>query len=78
VPDVFPLVPTLDLDLHFILCDFGAPGTAYVETVSTEVDRDAIIRNMMSGEYDHPLHFDCCNGNPLGVRRPLFTPAGSE
>jgi hypothetical protein len=58
VPDVFPLVPTLDLDLHFILCDFGAPGTAYVETVSTEVDRDAIIRNMMSGEYDHPLHFD--------------------
>ena len=51
MPDVFPLVPTLDLDLHFILCDFGAPGTAYVETVSTEVDRDAIIRNMMSGEY---------------------------
>jgi hypothetical protein len=26
-----------------------------VETVPTEVDRDTIIRNMMSGEYDHPL-----------------------
>jgi hypothetical protein len=75
VPDVFPLVPTLDLDLHFILCDFGAPGTAYVETVSTEVDRDAIIRNMMSGEYDHPLHFDRrhlggahSSGDPIVVR----------
>ncbi len=37
-----PLVPTLDLDLHFVLCDFGALGTAYVETVPTEVDRDTI------------------------------------
>src|SRR5258708_19828836 len=50
-----PLVPALDLDLHFVLCDFGALGTAYVETVPTEVDRRTIIRNMMSGEYDHPL-----------------------
>ena len=61
MPDVFPLVPTLDLDLHFVLCDFGALGTAYVETVPTEVDRDTIIRNMMSGEYDHPLHVIAVN-----------------
>ena len=36
-------------------------GTAYVETVPTEVDRDTIIRNMMSGEYDHPLHVIAVN-----------------
>ena len=59
---MFPrLVPALDLDLHFVLCDFGALGTAYVETVPTEVDRDTIIRNMMSGEYDHPLHVIAVN-----------------
>src|SRR5437899_1172365 len=56
-----PLVPALDLDLHFVLCDFGALGTAYVETVPTEVDRDTIIRNMMSGEYDHPLQVIAVN-----------------
>ena len=56
-----PLVPALDLELHFVLCDFGALGTAYVETVPTEVDRDTIIRNMMSGEYDHPLHVIAVN-----------------
>ena len=61
VLDVSPLVPALDLDLHFVLCDFGALGTAYVETVPTEVDRDTIIRNMMSGEYDHPLHVIAVN-----------------
>src|SRR5258707_2203187 len=59
---MFPrLIPALDLDLHFVLCDFGALGTAYVETVPTEVDRDTIIRNMMSGEYDHPLHVIAVN-----------------
>src|SRR5260370_35035806 len=56
-----PLVPALDLDLHFVLCDFGALGTAYVETVPTEVDRRTIIRNMMSGEYDHPLQVIAVN-----------------
>src|ERR1700720_4529176 len=56
-----PLVPALDLELHFVLCDFGALGIAYVETVPTEVDRDTIIRNMMSGEYDHPLHVIAVN-----------------
>src|SRR5258708_33593435 len=55
------MFPPLDLDLHFVLCDFGALGTAYVETVPTEVDRDTIIRNMMSGEYDHPLHVIAVN-----------------
>ena len=32
-----------------------------METVPTEADRDTIIRNMMSGEYDHPLHVIAVN-----------------
>jgi hypothetical protein len=56
-----PVVPALDLELHFVLCDFGALGIAYVKTVPTAADRDTIIRNMMSGEYDHPLHVIALN-----------------
>ena len=51
-----PLVPALDLELHFVLCDFGALGSAYVETDPTKAGRDVIIRNMIAGEYDLPLH----------------------
>jgi hypothetical protein len=59
---MFPrVVPAPDLELHFVLCDFGALGIAYVETAPTEADRDTIIRNMMSGEYDHPLHVIAAN-----------------
>jgi hypothetical protein len=52
---------TLTTELHFVLCDFGALGIAYVATVPTEADRDTIIRNMMSGKYHHPLHVIAVN-----------------
>src|SRR5260221_13062978 len=48
-------------ELSLVLGNCGALGTAYEETVPTEVDRDNIIRNMMSGEYDHPLHVIAVN-----------------
>jgi hypothetical protein len=51
-----PLVPALDLELHFVLCDFGA-----VETDPTKAGRDVIIRNMIAGEYDRPLHVIAVN-----------------
>ena len=56
-----PLVPALDLELHFVLCDFGALGSAYVETDPTKAGRDVIIRNMIAGEYDRPLHVIAVN-----------------
>src|SRR5947209_5401067 len=56
-----PFVSAPDLELHFVLCDFGALGIAYVETVPTEADRDTIVRNMMSGDYNHPLHVIAVN-----------------
>jgi hypothetical protein len=52
---------TLTTELHFVLCDFGALGIAYVATVPTEADRDTIMRNMMSGKYNHPLHVIAVN-----------------
>ena len=56
-----PLVPALDLELHFVLCDFGALGSAYAETDPTKAGRDVIIRNMIAGEYDRPLHVIAVN-----------------
>jgi hypothetical protein len=40
------VVPSPDHDLHFVLCDFGKYGKAYIETDPSEADRDTIVRNM--------------------------------
>ncbi len=45
----------LDADLHFVLCDFGEFGPAFVETSPDNASREAIIRDILSGEYDRPL-----------------------
>jgi hypothetical protein len=50
-----PLVPSLDDDLHFVLCDFGKNGHAFVETDPAHADRNTIIRNLIAGEYERPL-----------------------
>jgi hypothetical protein len=47
------LVP--EQDLHFVLCDFGRSGQAYVETDPTEADASTIVRNLLQGQYDHPV-----------------------
>jgi hypothetical protein len=50
-----PLVPSLDDDLHFVLCDFGRNGHAFVEMDPAHADRNTIIRNLIAGEYERPL-----------------------
>ena len=45
------LVPSLDEDIHFVLCRFGRAGLAYVETDPTEADATAIVRNLLYGQY---------------------------
>ena len=49
------LVPASDATLHFVLCDFGTLGNAYIETDPNEADRRTIVRGMVSGEYGRPL-----------------------
>ena len=50
-----PLAPSLDQDLHFVLCGFGRAGLAYVETDPTEADATTIVRALLRGRYDRPL-----------------------
>src|SRR5262245_27903806 len=47
-----PLAP--EQDLHFVLCDFGRSGQAYIET-DMEADAAIIVRNLLRGQYDQPV-----------------------
>jgi hypothetical protein len=49
------LVPSLDNDVHLVLCDFGRYGKSYMETDPTEADKNTIVRNMIDGHYGHPI-----------------------
>jgi hypothetical protein len=50
-----PLASSSDQDLHFVLCDFGRYGRAYVETDPAEADASTIVRKLLQGQYGRPL-----------------------
>jgi hypothetical protein len=60
------LVP--EQDLHFVLCDFGRSGQAYVETDPTEADASTIVRNLLQGQYDRPVRVLALNVEEGWVR----------
>jgi hypothetical protein len=69
-----PLVPSLDHDLHFVLCDFGKRGQAFVETDPVHADRNTIICNLIAGEYERPLSvvaFNLAEGWAYDVSIPI-------
>ena len=51
------LVPELDAagDLHFVLCDFGRLGKAFVETDPARADREHVVENILRGELSDPI-----------------------
>jgi hypothetical protein len=55
------LLPSLDQDLHFVLCGFGGAGLAYVETDPIEADATTIVRALLRGLYDRPLRVIALN-----------------
>jgi hypothetical protein len=52
-----PLVPreSFDVTVHMVLNDFGPLGRAYVEADETEADEAAVVENILSGQYSHPI-----------------------
>jgi hypothetical protein len=60
------LVP--EQDLHFVLCDFGRSGQAYVETDPTEADASTVVRNLLQGQYDRPVRVLALNVEEGWVR----------
>jgi hypothetical protein len=49
------LVPSLYADVHFVLCDFGRAGLAYVETDPAEADPTTVVQKLLHGQYERPL-----------------------
>ena len=49
------LVPSLDADIHLVLCDFGRSGLACVETDPAEADATTVVQNLLHGQYERPL-----------------------
>jgi hypothetical protein len=50
-----PLNPENDVTVYIVVEDFGDLGRSFRETDIAEADHDTIVRNMISGEYNHPL-----------------------
>jgi hypothetical protein len=50
VPEIVPAG-----ELHFVLCDFGRLGPAFVETDPARADREHVVEDMLSGEIARPL-----------------------
>jgi hypothetical protein len=57
------LVPSLDVDVHLVLCDFGRSGLAYVETDPTKADATTIVRNLLQGQYERPVRVVALNAD---------------
>ena len=57
------LAPSLDADVHLVLCDFGRAGFAYVETDPSEADATTVVRNLLRGEYERPLRVVALNAD---------------
>jgi hypothetical protein len=63
-----PLSLVPEQDLHFVLCDFGRSGQAYVETDPTEADASTIVRSILHGQYDRPVRVLALNVEEGWVR----------
>jgi hypothetical protein len=51
----------LDADVHLVLCSFGRTGLAYAEAEPAESDASTIVRNLLYGQYGHPLRVVAMN-----------------
>src|SRR5256885_5781459 len=63
-----PASCTPEQDLHFVLCDFGRSGEAYVETDPTQADASTVVRNLLDGQYNRPVRVLALNVEEGWVR----------
>jgi hypothetical protein len=54
-PGLIPHIPGFNVEVYLVLDDFGRVGRAYREVDENEADKETLIRNMLSGEYEKPV-----------------------
>jgi hypothetical protein len=55
------LAPSLDVDIHLVLCRFGRAGLAYIETDPAEADATTVVQNLLHGRYGQPVRVVALN-----------------
>jgi len=58
-PSIAPYGP--EQDSYFVLDDFGWIGRAWRETDAGAADRETLISNLLSGEYNEPIRIVAFN-----------------
>ena len=61
------LEPEQDL-LHFVLCDFGRSGQAYVEADPMQADASTVVSNLLQGQYNRSVRLLALNVEEGWVR----------
>src|SRR6478672_12785565 len=57
-----PLAPIgFDEDVYVVLDDFGTLGRSYREMSEEKADRESVIRDLISGQYNDPVRIVCFN-----------------
>ena len=52
----------LEQDAYLVLDDFGGmPGSSWRETGADDADRETLIRDLVDGEYSHPVRIVAFN-----------------
>jgi hypothetical protein len=50
-----PMVPGIDRDVYLVLDDFGRMGCAWRETNVQDTDLEAVIDDLLEGQYSNPV-----------------------
>jgi hypothetical protein len=58
-PSIIP--DDADRDINLVLDDFGRLGRAWRETDESAADRDALIRDLLDGQYRNPVRIAAFN-----------------
>ena len=56
-----PPLPDNDTDVYIVVEDFGANGRSFLQTDIAQADRDTVLRNFISGQYEDALRVVCFN-----------------
>ena len=55
------VVPGIDRDVYLVLDDFGRMGCAWRETNVEDTDLEAVISDLLEGQYSNPFRVICFN-----------------
>ena len=62
------IVPGLDRDVYLVLDDFGRMGCAWRETNVEDTDLEAVIQDLLEGQYSNPVRVVGFNVSESWVR----------